>query len=214
MWTKRPFQNRSLTPPHSQIFHTAGGTPLEVLGTFDYLFIIDGSLYPFRTYVIANLSHDVIIGKDFIFNFAKTIDFQNFQLHFSPPSQPLYDGPASTSFSSSSNSLQVPDQLTVLPLRTETIFPVPCSFSPGSIGIFSPHPQLITKYQLIAANILCTVSENQTVPFRILHTKTTLGTIDCSDEISSIQIVELINSSSQPSSFPQNTWGPQCNFYI
>ena len=171
--------------------------------------------------MIANVSYAVIVGRDFLFNFAKTIDFQNFQLHLNPPPQPVYDGPASTSFISTSNSLQVQDQLTVLPPRTETIFPVLCSFSPGSIGLISPHPQLITKYRLMAGDILYTVSENQTLPFRILnphpfpvllHSKTTLGTTNCSVEISSIQIVELIVSNSQPSSFPQNTWGPQYNF--
>ena len=81
---------------------------LEALGTFDCLFNIDGSLYHFRTYVIANLSHDEIIGRDFLFNFAKTIDYQHFQLHLNPPPQPLYDEPSSTSFSSTLNSLQVP----------------------------------------------------------------------------------------------------------
>ena len=40
-----------------------------------------------------------------------------------------------------------------------------------------------------------------------------MGTIDdCSDKISTIKIVELINSNSQLSSFPQNTWGPGCKF--
>ena len=75
----------------------------------------------------------------------------------------------------------------------------------------------------MASNILCIVSENQTFPFRILnphlfpvllHPKTTIGTIDYSDEISSIQIVELIDSNSQQSSFSRNTWGPQCNFNL
>ena len=55
-------QGRTLKSAGFETFQTAGGTPLEVLGSFTCLFNIDGSLYPFQTNVMKNLSYNVIIG--------------------------------------------------------------------------------------------------------------------------------------------------------
>ena len=143
---------------------------MEVLGSFTCLFNIDGSLYPFQTYVMENLSHEVILGRDFPLNFARSIDFENFHLHLNPlslPETPLYEQ-TSTFLNPSLAPLKAPDQLIVLPSRTETVFPVQCSFPPGTVGLITPHPQLNSKYQLLGASILCTVSEHTTVPFRVL----------------------------------------------
>ena len=89
-----------------------------------------------------NLSHNVILGRDFLFHFAKTIDFENFHLHLNPlslPETPLYEQP-STFWNPSLVTLKAPDQLIVLPPRTKTVFPVQCSSPP-------PHPQFNSKYQ-------------------------------------------------------------------
>ena len=165
VWENLRPQCRNLKSDGFQTFQTTGGTPLEVLGSFPCLFNIDGSLYPFQAYVIKNLSHDVVLGRDFLFNFAKTIDFENFYLHLNLPSlpeTPLYKQ-ASTFFNPSLVGLKAPDQLLVLPPRTKTVFPVQCSSPQGTVGLITPHPQLNSKYQLLGASILCTVSE--TIPF-------------------------------------------------
>ena len=94
VWENLRPQGRTLKSAGFQTFQTAGGTPLNVLGSLTCLFNIDLSLYPFQTYVVKNLSHEVILGSDFLFNFAKTIDFENFHLHLNPPSlpePPLYE---------------------------------------------------------------------------------------------------------------------------
>ena len=120
---------------------------------------------------MGNLSNEVILERDFLFTFAKTIGFENFHLHLNPPSlpgTPLYEQ-ASTFLNPSLASLEAPDQLIVLPPGTETVFPVHCSSSPGTVGLITPHPQLNSKYQLLGANILCTASEHSTVPFRVLN---------------------------------------------
>ena len=109
---------------------------------------------------MGNLSHEVILGRAILFYFAKTIDLENFHLHLNPPSlpeTPFYER-ASTFLNLSLASIKAPDQLIVLPPRTETVFPVHCSSSPGTVGLITPHPQLNSKYQLLGANSLCTVS--------------------------------------------------------
>ena len=171
VWENLRPQGRTLKSDGFQTFQTTGGTPLEVLGSFPCLFNIDGSLYPFQTYVMKNLSHNVVLGRDFLYNFTKTIDFENFYLHLNLPSlpeTPLYEQ-ASTFFNPSLVTFKAPDQLLVLPPRTKTVFPVQCSSPQGNVGLITPHPQLNSKYQLLGASILCTVSENNTLPFRVLN---------------------------------------------
>ena len=149
VWENLRPQGRTLQSAGFQTFQTASGTPLEVLGSFTCLFNIDESLYPFQTYVMKNLSHNVILGRDFLFHFAKTIDFENFHLHLNPPSlpeTPLYEQP-STFWNPSLVTLKAPEQLIVLPPRTETVFPVQCSSPPGMVGLITPHPQLYSKCQ-------------------------------------------------------------------
>ena len=74
-WENLRPQGRTLKSTGFQTFQTARGMPLEVLGSFTCLFSIDGSLYPFQTYVMTNLCHEVILGRDFLLNFANTIGF-------------------------------------------------------------------------------------------------------------------------------------------
>ena len=86
-----------------------------------------------------NLSYELILGRDFLFNFAKTIDFENFHSPLNPPSlpeTPLYEQ-ASTFLNSSLATIKAPDQLIVLPPRIKTVFPVQCSSPPGSLVIFN-----------------------------------------------------------------------------
>ena len=94
VWENLRPQGRTLKSAGFQTFQTAGGTPLEVSGSFTCLFDINGSLYPFQTYVMKNLSYNVILGRDFLFHFAKTLDFEKFYFHLNPPSlpeTPLYE---------------------------------------------------------------------------------------------------------------------------
>ena len=110
VWENLRPHGRTLKSTGFQTFQTARGMPLEVLGSFTCLFSIDGSLYPFQTYVMTNLSQEVILGRDFLLNFANTIDFENFYLHLNPPSlpeTPLY-GQASTFLNPSLHILKVP----------------------------------------------------------------------------------------------------------
>ena len=135
--------------------------PLHVLGTFDSTCQISGSFYPFHTYtyVIQNLAHDVVLGRDFLTNFESTIDLANYRLHSaSPPPLPTISSIPSKA------SLHAPDQLLVLPPRTETVFPISCDQLPGTQGLVTPAQQLQNKYKLAGSSFMfCFYNKNYTV---------------------------------------------------
>ena len=56
----------------------AGGAVLNVVGQITCNFQINGSYYPFDTYIIQNLAHSVILGRDFLSCYATAIDFSSY----------------------------------------------------------------------------------------------------------------------------------------
>ena len=66
-------------------------------------------------------------------------------------------------------SLHAPDQLLVLPARTETVFPISCDQLPGTQGLVTPVQQLQNKCKLAGTHLLCSVSPTKTIPIRILN---------------------------------------------
>ena len=55
-----------LDPTGQSGFHTASGTPLQTNGTFQNSYPIGNNFYPQKTYVMANLLHPVLLGRDFL----------------------------------------------------------------------------------------------------------------------------------------------------
>ena len=171
--------------------------PLTVPFKFLVLFIL---FILFHTFFI-HLAHDVVLGRDFLTNFESTIDLANYRLHLaSPPPLPTISSIPSKA------SLHAPDQLLVLPPRTETVFPISCDQLPGTQGLVTPAQQLQNKYKLAGAHLLCSVSPTKTIPFRILnpnpyavvlYPNTTLGEFESIEsQISTIHSFE--NHSSEP----------------
>ena len=64
-----------LDPAGRSGFHTASGTPLKANGTFQNSYQIGNNFYPQKTYVIANLLHPVLLGRDFLSKYALSINF-------------------------------------------------------------------------------------------------------------------------------------------
>ena len=56
--------------------HTASGTPLITKGTFECSFQIGNQFYPIKTLIIENLTHPVVLGRDFMFAYDSSIDFK------------------------------------------------------------------------------------------------------------------------------------------
>ena len=203
-WLKFLLPDSHLSKTHMLSLRSASGTPLHILGTFDCIFQISGSFYPFHTYVIQNLAHDVVLGRDFLTNFESTIDLANYRLHLAspPPLPPISSIPSKA-------SLHAPDQLLVLPARTETVFPISCHQLPGTQGLVTPAQQLQNKYKLAGAHLLCSVSPTKTIPFRILnpnpyavvlYPNTTLGEFESIEsQISTIDSLQNHSSATSPS---------------
>ena len=215
-WRKLGLPVSVIRPSNLATVRTAGGTSLDTIGRFTCNFTINGSIYPFDTYVIRNLSHDVILGTDFLKSFVSAIDMKNFRLHLVPPNPPMPDTPQISTV-----SLHASDRLLVLPPRSETVFPVRCPSHAGTVGLLTPSHQLFQKYQLLAASILCTVSPSCTVPFRILnphpyelllYPNMTLGDFDFCKDISVLDPVSLESSFDPVSRAQSTTWAPSRDF--
>ena len=54
---------------------TISGSPLSVLGKVWLNFVIKSDVFPFEAYVIKDLTHDVVLGRDFLQNYCSRIDF-------------------------------------------------------------------------------------------------------------------------------------------
>ena len=64
-----------LDPAGRSVFQTASGTPLQANGTFHSTYQFGNNFYPQKTYVMDNLLHPVILGRDFLSKYALSINF-------------------------------------------------------------------------------------------------------------------------------------------
>ena len=54
---------------------TVSGSPLNVLGKVWLNFVIKSDVFPFEAYVIKDLTHDVVLGRDFLQKYCSRIEF-------------------------------------------------------------------------------------------------------------------------------------------
>ena len=59
------------------VLQTASGTPLITKRTFECSFQIGDQFYLMKTLIIENLTHPVVLGRDFMFVYVLSIDFKN-----------------------------------------------------------------------------------------------------------------------------------------
>ena len=65
------------------------GSPLNVLGKVWLNFVIKSDIFPFEAYAIKDLTHDVVLGRDFLQKYCWRIDFMENIIEFSHPEDPL-----------------------------------------------------------------------------------------------------------------------------
>lgn len=65
LWQRLPTKN-PLQPNPSMSIRTVTGNPMTVRGMFLISFVIDGHLFTHKLFVVDDLSHDGILGKDFL----------------------------------------------------------------------------------------------------------------------------------------------------
>ena len=68
---------------------SVSGSPLSVLGKVWLNFVIKSDVFPFEAYVIKDLTHDVVLGRDFLQKYCSRIDFTDNVIEFSHPEDPL-----------------------------------------------------------------------------------------------------------------------------
>ena len=68
---------------------TVGGSPLSVLGKVWLNFVIKSDVFPFEAHVIKDLTHDVVLGRDFLQKYCSMTDFMENIIEFSHPEDPL-----------------------------------------------------------------------------------------------------------------------------
>ena len=68
---------------------SVSGSPLSVLGKVWLNFVIKSDVFPFEAYVIKDLTHDVVLGRDFLHKYCSRIDFMENIIKFSHPEDPL-----------------------------------------------------------------------------------------------------------------------------
>ena len=65
------------------------GSPLSVLGKVWLNFVIKSDVFPFEAHVIKDLTHDVVLGRDFLQKYCSIINFMENIIDSSHPEDPL-----------------------------------------------------------------------------------------------------------------------------
>ena len=61
---------------------TVSGSPLSVLGKVWLNFVIKSDVFPFEAYVIKDLTHDVVLGRDFLQKYCSRMILWRTSLNF------------------------------------------------------------------------------------------------------------------------------------
>ena len=68
---------------------SVSGSRLSVLGKVWLNFVIESDVFPFEAYVIKGLTHDVVLGRNFLQKYCSIINFMENVIEFSHPEDPL-----------------------------------------------------------------------------------------------------------------------------
>ena len=156
----------------SDILNTLGKTVMQ--------FVIQSEIFPFEAYVIGNLTYDVILGRDFLQKFGSKIDFEKGMIEFVSEVDPLpfcnMEGTVSDDYVVSGNtdldcSVHA-DFSVVIPPQSEVVVSARLNAIPqqsNAIGVVAPRSTLPEKYSVFGASELVRVSEDGTIPMRIIN---------------------------------------------
>lgn len=138
-----------------------------------FTFSIGNRSFSHNVFIINNLSHDVILGKDFLELHKSKIDLENHNLHL----QDNFPSPNYLALGVD-HLLQDPPccsihalQSYILPPNTETIIcgKLNSALPQGSVGIVDPRSELSNRYSICGAAELVTIPPSGTVPIRLLN---------------------------------------------
>ena len=89
VWDKYLDHKNCCLDPSSTTRVTSVSSPLSVLGKVWLNFVIKSDVFPFEAHVIKDLTHDVVLGRDFLQKYRLIINFMENIIEFSHPEDPL-----------------------------------------------------------------------------------------------------------------------------
>ena len=170
----------SLDDSALQNITSVNGGILKTLGKTMMRFGIQSEIFPFEAYVIKNLTYDVILGRDFLHKFSSKIDFEKGRIKFVFEEDPLpFHGMGDTvsndytvSDDNDFNCSVHADFSFVIPPQSEVVLPARLNSIPKKsnvFGLITPRTALPEKYSIFGASELVYVSEDGTVPMRMIN---------------------------------------------
>ena len=134
--------------PNQKRLFTADGKPLTVAGTIQLTINIHGLMIPTTFQVVKSLSHDIILGMNFLTDTQANIDLAKGEIT-------LYDGLVGANLvNPEENLLRTVDAVWV-PARSEALIPVTVPSRHGSgLSMIEPSITLSGKYLALARSIV------------------------------------------------------------
>ena len=144
--------------------------------------VLKSDVFTFEAYVIKDLTHDVVLGRDFLQKYCSIINFMENIIEFSHPEDPL---PFADSFGDhfdaevfdncilsvhADNSFTVPAQSEVVVVGRLSSMPKGVNTSASEIyGLVMPKSDLPHRYSVFGASELVKVSSDVTIPVRMVN---------------------------------------------
>ncbi len=187
-----------------QAIRSVSGENMPIKGVVLVPFQIGEYNYTFYAYIIENLTHYAILGSDFLGHYQAVIDFDHQSLELLPPGERSPPYPALNllcSVHAYKKCVLLPNTESVIPATLKCNLDLPTD---GLVGIIESNPTLAECYQVCGAVTLVRVTEEFTVPFRIINPTSQPVTIyHCTNlgQFSSYeapQIVFVINTNNVP----------------
>ncbi len=158
---------------------SVNGNRLNILGTITMKFVIESEIFPFETYVIKDLSYDVILGRNFLQKYSSKIDFEKGIIKFVSGENPLPfcednipDFLGGEVGDSTLNCSIHAEFSFVIPPQSEVVIPAKldaCPETSNVSGIVTPRSTLPEKYSIFGAAELVRISEDGSIPVRIIN---------------------------------------------
>ena len=158
------------------------GSPLSVLGKVWLNFVIKSDVFPFEAYFIKDLTHSVVLGRDFLQKYCSIINFMENVIEFSHPEDPL---PFADSFGDDLDaevfdncilSVHADNSFAILALSEVVVvgrlssMPKGVNTSASEIyGLVTPKSDLPHRYSVFGASELVKVSNDVTIPVRMVN---------------------------------------------
>ena len=174
VWRRIPELARNKPEPTPiDSIKAVSGAVVPVLGQLQLPFQIENHTYSFKALVIASLTYEAILGRDFLEYYKAKIDLEQQTLCLGADS---FSFPAFEGFSEAPvlqpPSYSIHAQSTFLvPPRSEILVPavIHQDVEINSVGIVDPRDELAARYNLIGGATLVKVSTEKTIPFRLLN---------------------------------------------